>query len=117
MDLLPKQIKKLCIPSFAYLVLSTVAFLSLLAQNLRDSRRFCMGKLSCHVPHVSLVFLAKIIYIAFWTWAIDTLCKAGYMKTAWTLLFLPVILFFVATTLLITLLSLDKNNYLELNKL
>lgn len=117
MDFLPKPVQKLCVPAFAYLVLSTVSFLSLLAQNLRDSKRFCMGQLSCQVPHVALVLLGKIIYIAFWTWAINALCKSGHMRLAWTVLFLPIILFFVMSVLLITLLSLDENKYAEFKKL
>lgn len=117
MDLLPKPIQKLCVPAFAYLVLSTISFLSLLAQNLRDSKRFCMGRLSCQVPHVSLVLLGKVLYIAFWTWAINSLCKSGYKRLAWTLLFLPVILFFILATLLITLIAVDEKSFVELQKL
>lgn len=114
MDYLPKQIQKLCVPAFAYLVLSTLSFLTLLSQNLKDSRRFCLGKLSCQVPHVAFVLFIKVLYIAFWTWAINALCKSGYKNLAWTLLFLPVILFFVLTGLLVTLIALEQDKYIKM---
>lgn len=106
---LTRYVRNLCVPAFAYLVLSLVSFILLISQNIKDSRKFCLGKLSCQVPHVALIFAAKLLYIAFWTWAINSLCKSGYKRTAWVLLFLPVIMFFVLTSLLLVLLSMDKH--------
>lgn len=108
MDFLPKFARKLCTPALAYLILSIVSFLAMASQNITDSRKFCLGKLSCQVPHVALVFAAKLLYIAFWTWAIDALCKSGHMKLAWALLFLPVILFFVAASMLIAFVAMEE---------
>lgn len=108
MDYLPKSIRKLCVPAFVYLVLSIMSFFAMVSQNIEDSRRFCLGKLSCQVPHVSLVFATKLLYIAFWTWAINALCKSGHMKLAWALLFLPIILFFIFASILIAVVAIEE---------
>lgn len=102
---LQKTVKQLCTPAFIYLVMSAISFLILASQNIADSSRFCLGKLSCQIPHVSLVFLIKILYIAFWTWIINTLCKSGYKTLAWVVLFLPVIFFFVLAGLFIIMVT------------
>lgn len=99
--MIPKMIADLCTPALAYLILAAVSFASLLAQNMADSSKFCMGKMSCQVPHVSFVLIGKALYIAFWTWAINSLCRAGYKKTAWAVFFLPLILFFVGAAVMI----------------
>lgn len=111
MDVLPKQIRSLCTPAFAYLILSMVSFLAMVGQNIADSRRFCLGKLSCQVPHVALILGAKLLYIAFWTWAINALCKSGHMKLAWGLLFLPIILFFVFASMLIAFVAFEERKH------
>ena len=108
MDALPKEIRNLCTPALACLILSAVSFLAVLGQNIADSRRFCLGKLSCQVPHVSFVLAAKLLYIAFWTWAINALCKSGHPKMAWALLFLPIIAFFVLASLMVFIVSLEE---------
>jgi uncharacterized membrane protein len=51
---------------------------------------------------------AKLLYIAFWTWAINALCKSGHNKLAWGLLFLPVIAFFILASLMILIVSLEE---------
>lgn len=107
---LQKTIRNLCTPAFVYLVMSAISFITLASQNIADSKKFCLGKLSCQIPHVSLVFAAKILYITFWTWAINTLCKSGYKRLAWVLLFLPVILFFVLASLFIIMVAVEEKN-------
>ena len=109
MDFLPKPVRGLCTPALAYLVLSVISFIAVLGQNVSDSRKFCLGKLSCQIPHVSLALAAKALYIAFWTWAINALCKSGHPKLAWALLFLPVIAFFVIASLLVVFVSMDES--------
>lgn len=102
---LQKMVKQLCTPSFIYLVMSSIAFIILASQNIADSRRFCLGKLSCQIPHVSLVFLIKILYIAFWTWVINALCKSGYKSLAWVVLLFPVLFFFILAGLFILMVT------------
>ena len=42
-----------------------------------------------------------ILYIMFWTWILDLMCKGGYTNVAWFVLFLPFILFFVLVAVFI----------------
>ena len=42
-----------------------------------------------------LVFIVKIIYILFWTWVLNLMCKDGHSGIAWFLVLLPFILLFV----------------------
>jgi hypothetical protein len=102
-----KVLKNLCAPALAYLVLSIVSLLSLLRQNMSDSRQFCLGELKCDVPHIALVWISQILYIGFWTWILNSICRAGYMKTAWLVFFLPIVMFFVAAVAIMVYVTLD----------
>lgn len=108
--MIPQTIKQLCTPALAYLILASISFISLLAQNGTNSSQFCMGTQKCDVPHVSLVFVAKALYIAFWVWALNALCKAGHSKIAWAIFFLPLIFFFIAASVLIGVVALQPHN-------
>ena len=41
------------------------------------------------------MFLFKAIYILFWTFVLNAVCKAGYKEVSWFLVLLPIILMFV----------------------
>jgi hypothetical protein len=41
------------------------------------------------------VFLVKIVYILFWTWILNLICKDGHTGIAWFLVLIPFILLFV----------------------
>lgn len=104
----PKTIKELCTPALAYFILGIISFVSLLAQNMSDTTKFCMGKMSCSVPHVGLVLFGKLLYIGFWTWALNALCRAGHKKIAWAIFFLPFIFFLVTITAMVAILASNK---------
>lgn len=106
--MIPKTIKDLCTPALAYFILGVISFLSILRQNLEDPRKFCLGKMSCEVPHIALVLVGKALYIAFWTWALNALCKSGHKRIAWLIFLLPVIFFFLMATTLITAVALKQ---------
>ncbi len=100
MFVLPKNLKQLCTPALVYFVMSMIATFLMLLQNIGNKNKFCLGAFSCNVPHVSLVFILKIIYILFWTWILNLICKSGYTSVSWFLLLLPFILAFVLLGLL-----------------
>jgi hypothetical protein len=54
-----------------------------------------MGMFSARVPSTMLVFLVKIIYVLFWTWILNLICKDGHKEIAWFLVLIPFILLFV----------------------
>lgn len=90
-----KNIQGLCTPSYLYLVLSAVGLLVSAFQNVGNSRRYHLGTMSCSVPSCWLVFALKVVYVLFWTWVLQLICKAGYPEISWLLILLPFILLFL----------------------
>jgi predicted PurR-regulated permease PerM len=41
------------------------------------------------------MFVAKVLYVIFWTFVLNTLCNYGYYKLSWFILLLPFIIFFI----------------------
>ena len=95
-----KDFKNLCAPSLFYLVISIISLLFVLFQNLGNNNSYHVGSFSCRVPNTTLVFIVKIIYILFWTWVLNLICKDGYTVISWFLVLLPFILLFVMMGLL-----------------
>ena len=91
----PKKLKELCTPAFLYFSLAMIGILVSVVQNLGNSRRFDLGMLSARVPSTFLVFVVKIIYILFWTWVLNLMCKDGHKEIAWFLVLIPFILLFL----------------------
>lgn len=91
----PKKLKDLCTPSLVYFVISMIAIFIIVLQNIGNSNSYNLGSFSCRVPSTILVFIVKIIYILFWTWILNLICKDGYTNIAWFLVLLPFILLFV----------------------
>jgi len=90
-----KFIRKLCTPAYVYLVISSIAIILLMFQNGGNTDLYCVGEFECSVPSTPLVFLIKFLYVAFWTFILDSVCKAGHKRVSWFLVLLPFILFFV----------------------
>ena len=92
---IPLNIRELCTPSMIYFVISVVGFVIIVLQNLGNTNSMCIGNQSCNVGNTFLALVVNAIYILFWTWILDLMCKAGYKEIAWFGLLLPIILFFV----------------------
>ena len=90
-----EQIKYLCKPAYVYLVISVIATVILMIQNSGNQNRYCVGTFECEVPNTALVFLVKFLYIGFWTFVLNAVCRSGHKQFAWFLVLLPFILFFV----------------------
>ena len=95
-----KLIKKLCTPAYVYLVISVIAIVLMMFQNCGNVDMYCLGNYECEVPSTALIFLIKFIYVAFWTFILDSVCKAGHKQFSWFLVLFPFILFFVLLGLL-----------------
>ena len=96
----PKSLKELCTPAMIYFVISIIALAMVLLQNLGNSNSYTVGSFSCRVPNTTLVFIVKLIYILFWTWILNLICKDGHTTISWLLVLLPWILLFVMMGLL-----------------
>ena len=44
----------------------------------------------------------KLLYILFWTWILNLMCKAGATEIAWFLVLLPLIIFFLLISVLLS---------------
>ena len=96
----PKTVKELCTPAMIYFVISIIALAMVLLQNLSNQNSYNVGSFSCRVPSTALVFIVKLIYILFWTWILNLICKDGHTSISWLLVLLPWILLFVMVGLL-----------------
>lgn len=96
-----KRIQSLCNPAMFYLVISGISFLFILFQNLNNPNEYCVGNMKCNTEKKGIVFIGKVVYILFWTWLLDLMCKGGYTNVAWFILFLPFIFLFILIALFI----------------
>ena len=93
-------LKKLCTPSYVYLVISTIFLIVASVQNYGNVNTYCLGDYSCEVTSTTVIFLIKVLYILFWTWILNLMCNAGASGIAWFLVLLPFILMFIILVLL-----------------
>jgi hypothetical protein len=96
----PTTLKQLCTPAALYFVISMIGLLMIVFQNLGNSESYNIGSFSCRVPSTILVFVVKFIYIVFWTYVLNLICKDGHVGLSWLLVLLPFILLFVLMGLL-----------------
>jgi hypothetical protein len=95
MSFLLKNLKDLCSPAMLYFVISIIGLIVVLIQNLGNTNSYHVGSFSCRVPNTSVVFILKLIYILFWTYVLNLICKDGHVGISWLFVLLPWILLFV----------------------
>ena len=88
-------VKKLCTPAYVYLVISLIVLVVMGFQNLGNSTEYCAGSYSCAVSSTVLIFLMKLLYVAFWTWVLNLICKAGVPVVSWILVLMPLLAMFL----------------------
>jgi hypothetical protein len=88
-------LKNLCTPSYVYLVISMIALGFMGFQNFGNANMYCLGTYSCGVYSTIMVFLIKFVYILFWTWILNLMCRAGAGSLAWFFVLFPFILMFI----------------------
>ena len=91
----PKSLKELCPPALVYFVISIICLLMVLLQNIGHNNMYALGSFSCRVPNTAFVFIIKLIYILFWSWVLNLICKDGHTGISWLLVLFPFILLFV----------------------
>lgn len=96
----PTSLKSLCTPASLYFVISMIALFMVLFQNLGNTNSYNVGNFSCRVPSTILVFVIKFIYIVFWTYVLNLICRDGHVGVSWLLVLLPWLLLFVIMGLL-----------------
>lgn len=96
----PRTLKELCTPAALYFVISIIGLFIVIFQNLGNRSSYNVGNFSCRVPNTFLVFIVQFIYIVFWTYVLNLICKDGHVGISWLLVLLPWILLFVIMGLL-----------------
>ena len=61
-------------------------------QNANNTNTLCVGNLICDVDNIPSLFLLNFSYIIFWTFILDSVCKAGHKQISWLLVLLPYLL-------------------------
>ena len=85
----------LCTPASIYFIISIIGLILLGVSNLGNEDRLCVGNYSCNVGSNTVIFVLNCIFILFWTFILDLMCKNGYSGLSWFILLLPFILSFV----------------------
>lgn len=94
MAVLP-DLNKLCTPAQLYLFITLFSLVVMVFQNgVAQSNVLCVGNYECHnAPSKSVLVFVKLIYISFWTFVLQMICRGGYKNFAWFLVLLPIVLF------------------------
>ena len=95
----PFDLSKLCTPASVYFVISLIFLVILGMNNLKESERLCLGDYSCYVGNNTMVFVLNAVYILFWTFILDLMCKNGYGSISWIILLFPFVLSFILLAL------------------
>lgn len=96
-----KDFKKLCSPASVYLFINVIIFISIAIQNFGNTTQYCVGQYKCNVSNTFSLFLFKAIYILFWTFILNAVCKAGYKEVSWFMVLMPIILLFIILGMII----------------
>lgn len=105
----PNKLSQLCTPSYVYFIISVLAIAISIFQNIGNTNKYTLGMYSCNVPSCIAVFMVKILYILFWTWILNLMCKDGHTGIAWFLVLLPFILLFVIMGMVMMYQKKNKN--------
>jgi hypothetical protein len=92
-------LRNLCMPAILYLGLSMIVLIIMVIQNVTSQNVFCLGQYSCDVSSAYMVIVMKFVYIIFWTWILNLICRSGSPSFAWFLVLFPFILFFILIAL------------------
>ena len=93
----------LCKPALVYLTISTIALIIILFQNIGSQNKYCLGSMSCNTSNITIIFVIKIMYILFWTWILNLICKSGSSFIAWLLVLIPFLIQFILLLFLLPL--------------
>ena len=94
------SINRWCTPAYVFLVISILFVLIVYVQNSSNYNVFCLGSGAyCNFSkkEYTTLLIFKFIFILFWTWILNLLCRSGFSALSWVLLLLP--FFFVIITM------------------
>lgn len=96
-------LKDICPPAQFYFIISVVSLVIMGYQNLGNSTLYCIGDYYCDVPNTGMVFVIKLLYVIFWTWLLNVICRGGASWFAWLIVLLPILLLFIMVSMMFAL--------------
>ena len=96
-------LKDICPPAQFYFIISIVSLVIMGYQNIGNSTLYCIGDYNCDVPNTGMVFLIKLLYVVFWTWLLNVICRGGASWFAWLIVLLPILLLFIMVSMMFAL--------------
>jgi hypothetical protein len=94
-------LNSLCTPAYLYFLLSIAMLIFAgIFMNTAMMKSYCVGK--CNSLQVILFFLIKLIFIVFWTWILNVLCRGGAGWLSWVMVLFP---FVIMVSVFLTLFS------------
>ena len=85
----------MCTPATIYFVISLISLILVGVNNLDNNDKICVGNYNCYVGNNTTIFILNAIYILFWTFILDLMCKGGYSSLSWVVILLPFIIMFI----------------------
>ena len=96
------DLTQMCTPATIYFVISLISLILIGVNNVENNDKICIGNYNCYVGNNATIFILNAIYILFWTFVLDLMCKSGYSSLSWFVLLLPfIIIFILFTTLMV----------------
>lgn len=89
-------LRNLCTPASIFFTVSILAVALLISANYGNQKLTCLGNFSCNADLIYIVII-KVIYVLFWTWVLNIICKTGAEQLAWFLVVVPFVLYFMLT--------------------
>jgi hypothetical protein len=96
-------LKDICPPAQFYFIISIVSLVIMGYQNIGNSTLYCIGDYNCDVPNTGMVFVIKLLYVVFWTWLLNVICRGGASWFAWLIVLLPILLLFIMVSMMFAL--------------
>lgn len=91
----PRTLKELCTPAALYFIISIAGLMAMGIQNVGNTDNYQVGNFSCRVPNTLFVLFSQLLYILFWTYVLNLICKDGHVGISWLLVLLPWLVMFV----------------------
>ena len=99
------SVRKMCSPAQFYVIVSAIAIIVSMIENMNNGNKFCLAGLECDLGiNNVVVFIGQLIYTIVWAIILDSLCKNKYGKLAWTIVLLPAIVGFLMMLMIVTML-------------
>jgi len=80
-------------------------------QNFGNKNVYCLGSYACNTSNTMTLFILKVIYVLFWTWILNIICKSGYETVSWILVLVPYIFMFLMIAIMFLSTIPDDGRY------